>query len=186
MERNRIVFSGSGGQGVITASIILAEAAVLHENINAIQSQSYGPEARGGATRADVIISESEIHFPKVLQPNTLICLTQTAFNKYYSILRPGGVLVTDSHFVKTHKELDARRYELPMYDTVMEQIGKPVVFNIAVLGALTGLLELVRLQSIEKVLVNRIPKDFQEMNKKALELGYDLGCKARNCRLAA
>jgi len=81
MERCRIVFSGSGGQGVITASIILAEAAVLYENLNAVQSQTYGPEARGGATRSDVIISDSEIYFPKVFQPNVLICLTQTAYN---------------------------------------------------------------------------------------------------------
>ena len=77
MARTRIIFSGSGGQGVITASIILAEAAALHEGLNAVQAQSYGPEARGGATRADVILSEEEIRFPKVTQPNILICLTQ-------------------------------------------------------------------------------------------------------------
>lgn len=176
MERNRIVFSGSGGQGVITASIILAEAAVLYEDLNAIQSQSYGPEARGGATRADVIISESDINFPRVIQPNTLVCLTQVAFNKYYSILRPGGLLVTDSHFVETHKEMDARRFELPMYDTVMEKIGKPVVFNICMLGSLISLLDLVSKESIEKVLADRIPRDFLEMNQVALEAGIELG----------
>ena len=75
-----MVFSGSGGQGVITAAIILAEAAVLHENLFAGQSQSYGPEARGGATRSDVIIADSPIHFPKVLQPNVLVCLTQQSY----------------------------------------------------------------------------------------------------------
>ena len=74
MERSRLVFSGSGGQGVITAAIILAEAAVLHEGLNAVQAQSYGPEARGGATRSDIIISDSEILFPKVTQPNILVC----------------------------------------------------------------------------------------------------------------
>ena len=88
----RIVFSGSGGQGVITAAIILAEAAAVYEtNLNAVQTQSYGPEARGGDTRADVIISEAPIHHPKVINPNILICLTQTAYNKYAGILRPGG-----------------------------------------------------------------------------------------------
>jgi 2-oxoglutarate ferredoxin oxidoreductase subunit gamma len=176
MEKNRLVFSGSGGQGVITASIILAEAAVMYEDLNAIQSQSYGPEARGGATRADVIISTSEIHFPKVLQPNTLICLTQTAYNKYFPIIRPGGLLVTDVHYVTPHKEVDARRRELPMYDTVMEKIGNPVVFNICVLGALIGLSDLVKPESILRVLEARIPKDFLDMNRQALELGYELG----------
>lgn len=179
MERNRIVFSGSGGQGVITASIIIAEAAVLYEDLNAIQSQSYGPEARGGATRADVIISESDIHFPRVIQPNTLVCLTQAAFNKYYTILRPGGVLITDSHFVETYRELDAKRYELPMYDMVMEKIGKPVVFNICMLGALTGLLNLVGTEAIEKVLADRVPHDFLEMNRQALDIGLTLGREA-------
>ena len=89
MERCRMVFSGSGGQGVITASIILAEAAVLYENLTAVQSQSYGAEARGGATRSDVIVSESIIHFPKVIQPNVLVCLTQVAYGKFYPIVRP-------------------------------------------------------------------------------------------------
>ena len=117
-----MVFSGSGGQGVITAAIILAEAAVLHENLVAVQSQSYGPEARGGATRSDVIIAESPIHFPKVIQPNVLVCLTQQAYANYYSILRPGVLLVTDSHYVKLDKKVDARQVELPLYETVMEK----------------------------------------------------------------
>jgi len=91
MERCRIVFSGSGGQGIITAAIIIAEAAVLHENLIAVQSQSYGPEARGGSARSDVIISDSDILFPKVIQPNVLVCLTQQAYNKFYSTIRPGG-----------------------------------------------------------------------------------------------
>ena len=94
MERCRLVFSGSGGQGVITASIILAEAAVMYENLNAMQSQSYGPEARGGSTRSDVIISESAIHYPKVIQPNLLVCLTQEAYNTYYPISSPPGLMI--------------------------------------------------------------------------------------------
>ena len=106
MERCRMVFSGSGGQGVITATIILAEAAVLYENLNAVQSQSYGAEARGGATRADVIISDSTIDYPKVIQPNVLVCLTQEAYNKFYPIIRPGGLLVTDTRYVKTQKKV--------------------------------------------------------------------------------
>jgi 2-oxoglutarate ferredoxin oxidoreductase subunit gamma len=91
MERFRILFSGSGGQGVITASIFLAEAAVLYEGLNAVQAQTYGPEARGGDTRADVIISDREIRFPKVTQPNILICLTQQAYNTFSGTIRPGG-----------------------------------------------------------------------------------------------
>jgi 2-oxoglutarate ferredoxin oxidoreductase subunit gamma len=170
-----MVFSGSGGQGVITAAIILAEAAVLHENLIAVQSQSYGPEARGGATRSDVIIAESAIHFPKVLQPNVLVCLTQQAYANYFSILRPGGLFVTDSKYVKLGKKVDARQVELPMYETVMEKIGRPIVFNICMLGAVIGLTKLVRPESILKVLESQIPHSFIEMNRKALDLGLKL-----------
>jgi 2-oxoglutarate ferredoxin oxidoreductase subunit gamma len=170
-----MVFSGSGGQGVITAAIILAEAAVLHENLIAVQSQSYGPEARGGATRSDVIIAESAIYFPKVIQPNVLVCLTQQAYANYFSILRPGGLFVTDSRYVKLGKKVDARQVELPMYETVMEKIGRPIVFNICMLGALIGLTKLVRPESIIKVLETQIPPSFLDMNRQALDLGLKL-----------
>jgi 2-oxoglutarate ferredoxin oxidoreductase subunit gamma len=170
-----MVFSGSGGQGVITAAIIFAEAAVLHEGLNAVQSQAYGAAARGGATRSDVIISDSDIYFPKVIQPNVLVCLTQAAYNLYSGIIRPGGLLLTDPRFVKTARKVDARQKELPMYQAVMENIGKPIVFNICMLGAITHLTELLRLESIVEVVKTRVPSGFVEMNQQALQLGAEL-----------
>jgi len=170
-----MVFSGSGGQGVITAAIILAEAAVLHENLVAVQSQSYGPEARGGATRSDVIIADSPILFPKVIQPNVLVCLTQQAYANFYSILRPGGLLVTDTRYVKLEAKVDARQVQLPMYETVMEKIGRPIVFNICMLGAVIGLTGLVRPESIMKVLETQISKSLLAVNREALDLGLKL-----------
>jgi 2-oxoglutarate ferredoxin oxidoreductase subunit gamma len=170
-----MVFSGSGGQGVITAAIVLAEAAVLQENKTAVQTQAYGAAARGGATRSDVIISEEVINFPKVIQPNVLVCLTQEAYNKFYSIIRPGGLLITDSRYVTLQSKVDARQCELPMYRTVMDEIGKPIVFNICMLGAVIGLTEVVRAESIMKTLETRISKEFLEMNRRALELGLSL-----------
>jgi 2-oxoglutarate ferredoxin oxidoreductase subunit gamma len=175
MERCRLVFSGSGGQGVITAAIILAEAAVLYENLMAVQSQVYGPAARGGATRTDVIISESNINFPKVIQPNVLVCLTQEAYNKFYPIIRPGGLLITDNRFVKIQRKVDAQQKELPMYRRVMESIGKPIVFNICMLGAVVGLTKLVKSESIMEVLKERIPSGFLKMNHEALNLGMQM-----------
>jgi 2-oxoglutarate ferredoxin oxidoreductase subunit gamma len=180
MEKCRIVFSGSGGQGVVTASIILAEAAVIHENLNAVQSQTYGPEARGGATRSDVIISDSDINYPKVIQPNVLICLTQQAYEKFYPILRPGGLLVSDSRFVKLHRKVDGLQKELPMYHTVMDKIGKPIVFNICMLGVVIVLADLVKPESIMRVLETRIPQNFLEMNRTALDLGMQMAETAK------
>ena len=153
----------------------VAEAAVLHENLIAVQSQSYGPEARGGATRCDVIIAESAIHFPKVIQPNVLICLTQQSYANFFSLLRPGGLLITDTRYVRLGKKVDARQVELPMYETVMQKIGKPIVFNICMLGVVLGLTQLVRPESIMKVLETQIPASFLDMNRQALELGLKL-----------
>ncbi len=180
MERSRIVFSGSGGQGVITAAIILAEAAVLYDDLVAVQTQAYGAAARGGATRSDVIISEGEINYPKVIQPNLLVCLTQLSYNKFSRIIRPGGVLLTDTRFVETQRKVDAIQREAPMYETVMDKIGNKIVFNICMLGVVVGLTDLVHPESIMKVLKTRIPHRFLEMNHQALNLGMELASEFR------
>lgn len=176
MERSRIVFSGSGGQGVITAAIILAKAAAIFEGKNAIQSQSYGAAARGGATRSDVIIDDTEIFFPKVIQPNILVSLTQESYNTFSPIIRPGGLLLVDSKYVDIEKKVDAKHIVLPMYDTVMKEVGKPIVFNICMLGSLIGIFNLIEPDSILKVLETTIQKDLMEMNSKALNLGLEMG----------
>jgi len=176
MSRVRMVFSGSGGQGVITAAIILAEAAVIHEGKNATQSQSYGAAARGGSTRSDIIISDDAIDFPEVTQPNVLVCLTQDAYNSYSSIIRPGGTLLTDSRYVQLTRKVDAKQIELPMYERVMEKIGKPVVFNICVLGALLGISPLVREESLLAMIKERVPRDFIGLNTEAFNLGLSIG----------
>ncbi len=176
MSRVRLVFSGSGGQGVITAAIILAEAAVIHEGMNATQSQSYGAAARGGSTRSDIILSDNEINFPEVTQPNILVCLTQDAYNSYSSVIRPGGILLTDSRYVKITRKVDAKQIELPMYDSVMEKIGKPVVFNICMLGTLISITEVIRPKSVLASVVSKVPKDFIDLNTRAFELGMELG----------
>jgi 2-oxoglutarate ferredoxin oxidoreductase subunit gamma len=181
MERCRMVFSGSGGQGSITAAILIAEAAVIHEDLIAVQSQAYGPAARGGASRSVVIISDSPINYPKVIEPNVLICLTQLAYDKFSSIVRPGGLLLTDTRYVKTSRKSDARQVELPMHRTVMDKIGKPIVFNICVLGALLSLTDLMSPESSMKVLETRTPSAFLEMNQEALDLGMEMGMTLKN-----
>jgi 2-oxoglutarate ferredoxin oxidoreductase subunit gamma len=181
-QRHRLVLSGSGGQGVITAAIILAESAVIYEKRNAVQTQIYGAAARGGATRSDVIVSDAVINYPKVTQPNILVCLTQEAYAKFAAIIRPGGILITDPRFVAPQKKVDAMQYELPMYESVMDRIGKPIVFNICMLGAVIGLTAIVKADSVINTLATRIPKSFLSMNRQALEIGLALtqpqGCQ--------
>ncbi len=178
MERTRIVFTGSGGQGVITAAIILAETAVTVEKMEAIQSQSYGAAARGGATRSDIIIASGAINYPGVIQPDILVCLTQTAYTGFAGIIRPGGLLIFDPRFVKPAREADAYQVSIPIYETVMEKIGKPIVFNITMLGALFGVRQLFNPDSLLKVISKRVPADFVSLNQDAFALGLDLGKK--------
>ena len=178
---HQLVFTGSGGQGLISAAIILGEAAVICEGLEAIQSQSYGASARGGATRAYVIISNKKIYFPKITQAGVLICLTQEAYNKFGSVLRPGGILITDKRFVQTGRMLDARQIELDVYNTVMETIGKPVVFNIAILGALLGIYPVVKTESVSKILQTKFPGSFHADNARAFDVGLELGAKHRD-----
>lgn len=175
MDTYRFLLSGSGGQGVITMAILLAEAAAIHDGKVAVQSQSYGPEARGGATRSDVIISESEIFFPKVLQPNILTALTNEACAKYQPLIRPGGLCLYDSDLVQPSKRIDATLKGLPLFRAVKEKFGKTQTFNICVLGALVTLTGAVRLESLEKVLASRFAPAFHEANKAALLLGEEL-----------
>jgi 2-oxoglutarate ferredoxin oxidoreductase subunit gamma len=174
----KLIFSGSGGQGVITAAIVLAEAAALHENLHAVQAQSYGPEARGGATRSDVIISKSPINYPKVEHPNFLVCLTQESYNKFSNLVIPGGRIIVDSRFVTPKRAADAIQKSFPMFETVMENFGNPIVHNICMLGVTIQLTNIVKPESLMKVFEVRMPPKFVDMNKKALQLGMDLASK--------
>lgn len=171
-ERIEFRLSGSGGQGLILAGIILAEAAVL-EGKNAVQSQSYGPEARGGASRAEVIISNENIDYPKVTKPNILLALTEEAMKKYKDDLREDGLLIIDSTIEKP--EGPFRILSIPIIETAREKVGKEIVANIVALGALTVATGIVSKESIEKAVLDRVPKGTEDLNKKALYEGFKL-----------
>ncbi|HBM16875.1 MAG TPA: 2-oxoacid:ferredoxin oxidoreductase subunit gamma [Lentisphaeria bacterium] len=175
MEKHKIVFSGSGGQGVITAAVILAEAAVIYENLHAVQTQSYGPEARGGATRSDVVISDTQINYPKVTHPNLLVCLTQESYNKYSNIVLPGGLIITDPRHVVPNVNSDSIIKELPLYDTVMEKLGNQIVLNVCMLGAVIKILPVLKPESVLKAVIDRVNPKFKDLNTKAFQLGYDM-----------
>ena len=175
METFRFLMSGSGGQGVITMAIILAESAAINEGRNAVQAQSYGPEARGGATRSDVIVSDGPIFYPKVNEANYLVALTNEAASKYLPYIRPGGMYLYDSDLVTPDMRIDANRKGLPMYQAVMDALGKPLAFNICVLGALVTLTKVVKMASLEQILEKRFAPAHHEGNRKALNLGVQL-----------
>jgi 2-oxoglutarate ferredoxin oxidoreductase subunit gamma len=166
--------SGSGGQGLILIGIILAEAAIL-DNKLAIQSQSYGPEARGGASKAEVIISENAIHYPKVTEPDLVLAMTQEAANKYHSDLKPEGTLIVDTTYVKELPAGVKNILQLPITALAKDNLGKALFANIIALGAIVALTKAVSMEALTAAVMHRVPKGTEELNKKALELGVSL-----------
>ncbi len=179
MSRYEIRFSGSGGQGLILAGVIFAEAATIFDRKNAVQSQSYGPEARGGASKSEVILSDQTIDFPKATSIDLQLSLTQEACLKYYRDLKADGTLLVDEDFVKEVPEGTFRVIRLPIIRTAAEEIGKAFVANIVALGAIAAITGQVTYESLEKAVLSRVPKGTEELNKKALRAGFQLA-KAR------
>ena len=166
--------SGSGGQGLILAGVILAEAAIL-DNKNAIQSQSYGPEARGGASKAEVIMSDEDIDFPKVVSPDYVLALTQVASDKYAKSVSSDGILIIDDE-IELPSDLSVNRViKVPIIKTAIDKVGRGIVANIVAIGLITELTKVVTRESVEKAVLSRVPKGTEDLNKKALEEGYKL-----------
>ena len=179
-ERMEICLSGAGGQGLILAGIILAEAASIYDGKEAVQTQSYGPEARGGASRSEVIISNDFIDYPKVIESDILLALTQDACNKYVKNLSRDGILVVDSSIVKEIPSIPAKIYKFPVTKIAQERLGTKLVTNIISLGIIEELTKVVSMEALKKAVYNRVPSKAKEINEKALLLGIDIAKEIR------
>ena len=175
--RKQLRFSGSGGQGVITAAIIFAEAAVM-EGHEAVQSQSYGPEARGGASKAEVIIDDAPIYHPHVERPDIVLAMTQKAADKYYGDLSADGLLVLDENLVPEPPDFP-HTVRIPITHLAIEEVGKPLFANIVALGAIVALSGLVGIEHVKACVADRVPPPTKEQNMKALEIGWNAAKQA-------
>lgn len=173
MSKWQARLTGTGGQGLITAGIILAEAAII-DGKEAIQSQSYGPEARGGASKAEVIISNETINYPKVTTPDLVLCMSPESYEKYSSNISENGILVIDSSQIPDIREDNTKKIFVPITKIAREEVGKVIASNIVALGAVAGASQIVSFESLKEAILRRIPKGTEEMNTKALELGWD------------
>lgn len=178
--RYEIRFSGAGGQGLILAGVIMAEAASIYDGIQAVQSQSYGPEARGGASKSEVIISDGPIDYPKVTKCDALLALTQEACDKYSHDLKEGGVLLIDSDLVLREPVGNFKVTKFNITNTAKNEIGREIVTNIVALGAMVALTGVVSKEAAEKAVLARVPEAFLELNKKAFHLGYEKAMAAK------
>lgn len=171
--RLELRLAGEGGQGLITAGIILAEACAEYTDLNAVQTQSYGPESRGGASRADVIISSDEIDYPGVKTPDVLVVMAQEAADKYASKVKPGGKIIVDTTYVKPVSGLDAKIIEYPISAKARE-LGREIVANIVALGLIIGVTGVVPEDAVIAAILDRVPKGTEELNKKAFAAGFE------------
>ena len=174
MAKMEIRLAGSGGQGIILATVILAEAAIIAGKHTA-QSQSYGPEARGGACKAEVIVSDTEIGFTKVQSPTFLMALTQKSLDKYSKNL-PKDCLVLIDEGLSVPQNLDGYKViKLPILSTAAEKVGRLMTANIVAVAAINGLLKLVDDESLRTAVFMHIPKGTEALNEKALNEGFKL-----------
>ncbi len=176
-DRVEIRLAGEGGQGMILAGIILAEAAV-YDHKNAVQTQTYGPEARGGASSSEVVISSGEIDHPEVISADVLVALSQEAFDRYAADIKENGLLVLDAERVEHLPSVPAVR--APITRLALETTGRTITANAVALGVLVGITGVVSHQAIEKAVLARAPKGTEEMNRSALLKGFEVAEQIR------
>jgi 2-oxoglutarate ferredoxin oxidoreductase subunit gamma len=165
---------GGGGQGVILMGVILAMAGA-RDHRYVVQTQSYGPEARGGYSRSDVIISDASIDYPELEEADLLVVLSQAAADEYVGVLRPDGVLVYDSENVRDLPPFGGHRFGIPFTRLALEETGRVQTANILTLGAVGGITGVVTTRSLRKAVLGMVPAGTEEMNTKALARGLAL-----------
>jgi len=169
-KRYEIRLSGSGGQGIILSGIILAEALGLYEGKFVAQTQSYGPEARGGASKAEVIASDEEIDYPKAIKLDLLLAMNQKSCDEYYRDLKEDGILIVDSTFV--NQVPTSKAIQIPFTKIAREKFRKEIVANTISLGAITEFIDIISPKAMETAVLARVPKGTEKLNRDALKEG--------------
>ena len=178
MPRYEIRLGGLGGQGIVLAGVILGTAAAIFDGKSATQTQSYGPEARGGACKSEVVISEREIDYPKLERPDLVGVMSQEASEKYVDDVKPGGVIIFDPDMVPDFKETrNAKVYAVPTV-RMAEKLGRRIVANMVMIGSVTAASKILDPQAVEKAIVRFVPKGTDMLNLEAFRAGYDFTLK--------
>ena len=174
--RIEIRFAGFGGQGIIKSGIITAAAASIHAGKNAVQTQSYGPESRGGACKSEVVISEEEIDFPKVVEPDILVLMSQHAYIDYVDDIKAGGTVILDPDMIPREKDSkNVKVFHVPA-TKIAEGLGRKIVANIVMLGAFVAITGVLDENAVREAVKDNIPKGTEELNLAAFQKGYEYG----------
>jgi len=179
MPLTEIRVAGFGGQGVILAAIVLGKACSIHEGKFATMTQNFGPEARGGACSAQLILSDQPVLYPYVTQPDVMVVMSQEAYVKFRPELKEGGTLLIERDLVRvTNVSSQARVYSVPA-TRIAEELGKRMVLNIVMVGFFAAVTQLIDADAVRKAVADSVPASFRDLNLKAFDKGYEYGISA-------
>jgi len=180
MRVSEIRIAGFGGQGVILSAVVLGKAASIYENGFATMTQNFGPEARGGACSAQLVVSDAPVLYPYVTQPDIMVIMSQEAYNRFAHELRPGGTLIIEEDLVRvSHLNLDKKVFSIPA-TRFAEELGKRMVLNSVMVGFFTAVTKLLGAEAVRNAVADSVPVNFRELNLTAFEKGYQHGLTAR------
>lgn len=173
MRVTEIRIAGFGGQGVILSAVVLGKAASIHENGFATMTQNFGPEARGGACSAQLIVSDSPVLYPYITKPDIMVVMSQEAYNRFAPELKPGGILIVEEDLVRvSESKVHPKVYSIPA-TRFAEELGKRMVLNSVMVGFFTAVTKLLSADAVRKAISDSVPSAFRELNLKAFEKGY-------------
>jgi 2-oxoglutarate ferredoxin oxidoreductase subunit gamma len=176
MRLTEIRVAGFGGQGVILSAIVLGKAASLYDNGFATMTQNFGPEARGGACSAQLILSDSPVLYPYVTRPDIMVVMSQEAYHRFAPELKPQGVLIVEEDLVRVSDlEPNFKVYRIPA-TRIAEELGKRMVLNSVMVGFFTSVTKLLTADAVRKAVADSVPASFRELNLKAFERGFEYG----------
>ncbi len=176
MRLTEIRIAGFGGQGVILSAILLGKAASIYENGFATMTQNFGPEARGGACSAQLVLSDSPVLYPYVTRPDIMVVMSQEAYNRFAPELKPEGILIVEEDLVRvSNVNGDKKVYSIPA-TRIAEELGKRMVLNSVMVGFFTAVTNLLTADAVRKAVADSVPPSFRELNLKAFERGFEYG----------
>ncbi len=179
MRLTEIRVAGFGGQGVILSAVILGKAASIYENGFATMTQNFGPEARGGACSAQLVVSDSPVLYPYVTHPDIMVVMSQEAYNRFAHELKPGGTLIIEEDLVRvSNLNRDKKVYSIPA-TRFAEELGKRMVLNSVMVGFFAAVTKLLTADSVRKAVTDSVPSSFRDLNLKAFEKGFAYGTTA-------
>ena len=173
--REEIRLAGFGGQGIVLSGYILGKAAAIFSDKNATMTQSYGPEARGGACAANVVIEDEMVSHPGITSPDILVFMSQEAYNTYKGDIKKGVKVLYDEDLVKVDKGLKADFFSIPSL-RIAEELGKKIVANIVMLGFFTAVTKMFKKTAMKEAILSSVPSHTKDLNERAFERGYQYG----------